>query len=165
MKIFLCLIVLSVFFTLLAGCSSPEARTSTEPDEPDQPPQGSLSIADPGSAPPVPLCTDPEPALVTDFDVRNPPALSEPAPRTPYRDPVFGRCIVRVTDREQDLPPEAESRGLKNEYSRVQSFSADGSYILLYGTEGEWYLYDAYSLALLTELPLGVEPRWDSEDP
>ena len=165
MKAFLILIVLALSLTLLAGCSSPETGTSAGPDEQDQPPQQALSITDPGSTLPVPLCTDPEPPAVTDLDVRKPPAMAEPAPRDPFRDPVFGTCIVRVTDREQDLPPEAESRGLKNEYSRVGSFNADGSFILLYGTEGEWYLYDAPSLTLIAELPLGVVPRWDSKDP
>ena len=83
------------------------------------------------------------------------PDLAEPAARSPFRDPVFGTCLVRVTDRQADLTSGDESRGLKNEYSRVQSFNADGSRILVRGTEGEWFLYDASSLQ-----PLG-RCRWN----
>jgi hypothetical protein len=72
---------------------------------------------------------------------------------------------VRVTDRQADLSADDESRGLKNEYARVQSFNADGSYIVVYGTAGEWFLYDSSSLQPIGELPIGVEPRWDAEDP
>jgi len=107
-------------------------------------------------------CTDSQPPLVTDLEVRVPTSMAEPNPRTPYRDPEFGTCVVRITDREADLGPEDESRGLKNEYSRVQSFNSDGSLFLLYGTEGEWFLYDAASLMSIGKLPLGDEPRWDA---
>ena len=169
MRIFLILIVLCLSCAILVGCgafeeSSPEELTTDDLEE-DQPEQAVLPAADPGSALPSPLCADPQPPLVTDLDVHIPPSLAEPVARSPFRDPVFGSCVVRVTDREVDLSSDAESRGLKNEYSRVQSFNADDSYILVYGTSGEWYLYDASSLTLLGELPLGVEPRWDSEDP
>ncbi len=107
-------------------------------------------------------CSDPEPPLVTDLEVRQPPALAEPAPRLPFRDPVFGRCLVRVTDRSGD---KAEPGGLKNEYSRVQSFNADESRLLIASTQGNWYLYNAQTLQPLAPLPLGIEPRWSATDP
>jgi hypothetical protein len=91
--------------------------------------------------------------------------MPEPAPRTPFRDPDFGACVVRVTDLSADLTDGRESPGLKNEYARVQSFNADESYILVYGNEGEWFLYDASSLQPLASLPLLDEPRWDASDP
>jgi hypothetical protein len=91
--------------------------------------------------------------------------MAEPPPRTPFRDPVFGTCLVRVTDRRTDLSPGDDSAGLKNEYARVQSFNADGSRLLARGIEGTWYLYDADTLQPLGELPLTVEPRWDPLDP
>jgi hypothetical protein len=70
-----------------------------------------------------------------------------------------------VTDRRADLAADDESRGLKNEYARVQSFNADESLILVYGTGGEWFLYDARSLQPLGQMPIGDEPRWDADDP
>jgi hypothetical protein len=79
------------------------------------------------------LCPGPEPAFVTDLQVRQPPALAEPAPRVPSRDPVFGRCVVRVTDRTRD---KAEPGGLKNEYSRVQSFNAGETRLPAWGAAG-----------------------------
>ncbi len=113
------------------------------------------------------LCADPQPPFVTDFDVRQPPSLPEPAARLPFRDPVFGVCVVRVTDRTTDIAPGDSSLGLKNEYSRVQSFNADESYILVRGIAATWYLYDAATLQPLGQLPFGgsVDPRWDAADP
>jgi hypothetical protein len=54
---------------------------------------------------------------------------------------------------------------MKNEYSRVQSFNADGSRLIVYTTDGNWYIYDAYSLQPLGQIPIWHEPRWDAEDP
>ena len=112
------------------------------------------------------LCTPPEGNFITDLSIYQTPDLLEPAPRTAFHDPVFGTCIIRVTDRKTDLlNPSDPSKGLKNEYSRVQSFNADGSLLLVRSIESFWYLYDAGSLLPLGELPVAVEPRWDSQDP
>jgi hypothetical protein len=112
-------------------------------------------------------CPDPQPPLVTDLDVRQTPDLPEPAARASFRDPVFGTCVVRVTDRTADLSPDDRSPGLKNEYSRVQSFNADGSRILVMGLEATWYVYDARTLRPVSIMPFGgpVDPRWDATDP
>ena len=112
-------------------------------------------------------CADPQPPLVTDFQVRQAPARPEPAARTPFRDPVFGTCLVRVTDRARDIAPGDGSRGLKNEYSRVQAFNADESRLLVRGLAATWYLYDAATLQPLGRLPFdgSVDPRWDAADP
>ncbi len=104
-------------------------------------------------------------ALVTDTAVYAAPSLAEPPPRQAFVDPVFGTCLVRVTDRTQDLSPDDNSPGMVNEYARVQSFNADGSRLLIYGTDGTWYLYDARTLQPLRQLRLGDEPRWDAADP
>ena len=103
--------------------------------------------------------------FITDTQVYAMPTLAEPAPRQWFTDPTFGTCLVRVTDRANDLSPGDTSTGLVNEYARVQSFNADGSRLLAHGTDGTWYLYDAQTLLPLGELPLGVEPRWDAGDP
>jgi hypothetical protein len=118
-----------------------------------------------GTFPTLSLCPDPSPPLITDFDIRQTPNLSEPPPRIPYRDPIFGNCLVRVTDRTTDLSPDDPSAGLKNEYARVQSFNADGNLILVRSIESYWYLYDAHTLQPLEEVPLYNEPRWDARDP
>ncbi len=112
-----------------------------------------------------PLCADPAPPLVTDFQVYPVPELPEPPPRVPFRDPLLGTCVVRVTDRTSDLAPDDSSSGLKNEYARVQSFNADGSLILVRSIDAFWYLYDADTLQPLGRLPLVSEPRWDGVDP
>ena len=111
------------------------------------------------------LCSDSQPAFITNFNVIQTPSLQEPAPRIPFRDPVFGICLVRVTDRFSDISPGEPSRGMKNEYSRVQSFNADGSLLLVRGIEATWYLYDARTLLPLSEIPIEIEPRWSPTDP
>ncbi|MEW5873004.1 MAG: hypothetical protein AB1894_27335 [Chloroflexota bacterium] len=112
-----------------------------------------------------PLCPGAYPVPVTDLAVRQYPALAEPKPRIPFRDPIFNTCLVRVTDRHADLSPEDDSSGLKNEYARVQSFNADGTRLLARSLEAFWYLYDARTLRPLAPLPLGAEPRWDAQNP
>jgi hypothetical protein len=113
------------------------------------------------------VCPGPQSALVTDLGVYQTPDLAEPAARQPFRDPVFGTCVVRVTDRAADVAPGDDSPGMKNEYSRVQSFNADGTRILVRGLAATWYLYDAGTLEPLRRLPFdgAVEPRWDGRDP
>lgn len=125
----------------------------------------SLTSGDPALS--ASFCRDPDPPLVTDRTVRQAPALREPAARAPFRDPVFGSCLVRLTDRAADLAPDDKSGGLKNEYSRVQAFNADESLILIRGIAATWYLYDAASLQRVRKLSFAgtVDPRWDASDP
>lgn len=106
-----------------------------------------------------------ETAFVTDMEVYAVPDLSEPVPRQWFGDPTFDTCLVRVTDRNNDLSADDSSSGMVNEYARVQSFNADDTLFLARGTEGTWYLYDVEALEPLGEVPLEVEPRWDSDDP
>jgi hypothetical protein len=112
------------------------------------------------------FCVSPQPAFVTDTIVRQMPALAEPAARAPFRDAVLGSCVVRVTNYAQDRASD-DPGGLKNEYARVQSFNADESRILVRGTAGTWYLYDARTLQPLGQMGIGGlgDPRWDTADP
>jgi len=112
------------------------------------------------------MCPPQEMTLITDLTIYQTPDLPEPKPRTPFRDPIFGTCIVRVTDRKKDiLNPYDTSKGMKNEYARVQSFNADGSLLLVWSVESFWYVYDTGSLMPLGEVPIYVEPRWDAKIP
>ena len=154
----------------LAACTGGEedkgASFTSGDSEEAGPAPGDVPTATPITFPAIALgCPDLQKGFVTDFEVRQTPPLPEPTAREPFRDPVFGTCLVRVTDRTTDLSPGDTSAGLKNEYSRVQSFNADGSRLLLRGTEGTWYLYDVHTFRPMAELPLAVEPRWDDADP
>ncbi|MBU2611272.1 MAG: hypothetical protein KJ606_10070 [Chloroflexi bacterium] len=135
-------------------------------EETEEPPAGRpVSISSPPILSGPSLCSDPQPPFVTDFEVRQAPSLPEPAARVPFRDPVFRTCLVRVTDRRADLAEGDASAGLKNEYSRVQSFNADGTRLLARGIAGAWYVYDAASLQPLGQVPLDVDPRWSASNP
>jgi len=161
LKSFLCTLVL----TTLSACSLPQANSPEAGAAETEAPAAGVTL------PPVPpdqagpLCADPQPPFVTDLEVRQAPQMDEPQARLPFRDPVFGTCIVRVTDRHADLSPDDTSAGLKNEYSRVQSFNADGSLILVRGIEATWYVYSAGSLQPLAQLPIDVDPRWSATNP
>jgi len=102
---------------------------------------------------------------ITNNAVFQTPRITEPEPRRVFEDPVFGTCLVRVTDSTADLSPDDPSAGLKNEYARVQSFNADGRYLLARSIEAFWYLYDANTLLPLGQLPLDVDPRWSPTEP
>jgi hypothetical protein len=104
-------------------------------------------------------------ALITGTELVEARPIAEPSPRSWYRDPVFGTCVVRLTNRVDDRAPDDASSGLVNEYSRVQAFNADGSRIMIRGIDGTWYAYDATSLLPEDELPVVAEPRWDPGDP
>jgi len=122
----------------------------------------------PSTTPSSDDCPDypPGATFTTGIEVYSMPSLAEPTPRQWFTDPTFDTCLVRVTDRANDLSPGDASTGLKNEYARVQSFNADGSRVLVRGTEMTWYLYNAQTLGPpLAELPLEVEPRWDPKNP
>jgi hypothetical protein len=125
---------------------------------------GAFSVGEAAAAGP---CPDPDPPLATDLKVRQAPPLPEPRARTPFRDPAFQTCQARLTDRAADIAPDDKSRGLKNEYSRVQAFNADETAILIRGTAATWYLYDAATLKRVRKLGFDgpVEPRWDAADP
>jgi hypothetical protein len=114
--------------------------------------------------PPV-QCEQPLYPFASGFAVHQVPRSPEPDPREPFQDPVFGTCVVRVTDRHADLASEDPSAGIKNEYARVQAFNADGSYLLARSIEAFWYLYDADTLQPLGELPIEDEPRWSPTNP
>jgi hypothetical protein len=118
---------------------------------------------------PVP-CADAYPPgfrFATGMERRAMPLGPEPPARQPFLDPTFKTCVVRVTDRTRDLAPGDKSVGLKNEYSRVNSFNADGTRLLARATESTWYLYDARSFKRLEKLGFdgAVDPRWDARDP
>jgi hypothetical protein len=154
-------LVLLLVLVLAAACGR-----APEPDEPEVEealPAG--PVLSPAPAVTLPPCPETAGEYVTSLEVLQTPDLPEPPPRIPFQDPVFGTCVVRATDRSADLSPDDPSAGMKNEYSRVQSFNADGGYILVRSIEAYWYLYDARTLQPLGQLPLVDEPRWDAEDP
>lgn len=110
-------------------------------------------------------CGNSPPIFVTDLKIYQTPVLDEPPARVPFRDPIFDTCLVRVTDRNTDFRSDDPPLGLKNEYSRVQSFNADGSLILVFSITGNWYVYNGSIFSPLGQVPVSVEPRWDVQDP
>ncbi len=168
------ILLLVALLLVTARCSLPSQYSTSE-----------TGLTDPGSLAPTTLppsvrddrpvnqgepwfegvCQDARFNPLTGFEIVKIPPLDQPEARLPFLDPVTDACLVRVTDRSQDLAAEDVSKGMKNEYSRVQSFNADGSLLVVFTTDGNWYLYDAVSLTPLGQLPIWHEPRWDAQDP
>lgn len=95
-----------------------------------------------------------------------PESLPTVKPRESYADPATGLVVTRVTSVRSGNPPGAKS-GVTNEYATVDPENADGSLLLLMGTNCRWYLYDAHKLKYLEELriPCQAEPRWHGSNP
>lgn len=84
----------------------------------------------------------------------------------PFKDPAFGTEITRITDIQHGNPV-TKAKGIVNEYARTDPVNADGSLLLLHGTNGTWFLYDMKTLKSKGSI-LGqgqLEPRWHATDP
>lgn len=93
-----------------------------------------------------------------------PPRLPLPSKGEGVRDPVYGTCILRLTDHQRE-PPEGFAR---NYYSRFQPFNSDETRVLIYARNGHWHLYNPETLEHEKELDLGggsVEPKWHPSRP
>jgi hypothetical protein len=119
----------------------------------------------PSDAEPIAFCDELQIAFIRDLTLRQDEVLEEPQAHVPFRDSIYGGCIIRVTDRNKDLSQGDQSNGLKNEYSRIQSFNADETMILVRSLDAHYYLYDADTLQVLGQLPSMNDPRWSNLDP
>lgn len=70
------------------------------------------------------VCSNTRPVYVTDQFIRQIPQVTEPPARTPFRDPLFDSCMVRVTDRDHDKDADDPSGGA----SKASTRSALGRY-------------------------------------
>ena len=165
---FVLCVILTIILGIISACNLDNIEAPrTDDHQQIVPPVTSLATAGPASGRVwfEDACKYDGFTALSNFEIHPIPELEEPTARSPFQDPVFGTCLVRVTDRTEDLQVGDRSHGMKNEYSRVQSFNSDGTLFLLYGTEGTWYLYDFTTLRPLRQISIGVEPRWDSSAP
>jgi len=157
-------IIIPVIFLLLS-CNLINLSDQAEVDDlPEETIEAHFSLSTLTTSEPL-ICSDPQPAFILGLEVFQPNDVTEPPARISFRDPIFGTCLVRVTNRESDLSSDDPSGGLKNEYSRVQSFNANDSLIMVRSTEANWYLYDAKNFQPLGQVPIAIDPRWDPIDP
>jgi hypothetical protein len=84
----------------------------------------------------------------------------------PFTDSLYNATIVRITDKEIDG---YSGPGIQNEYARNDAYNCDDSRIMMRGNDGTWYVYDAASYELLSDVSSIAyqepEPRWDATDP
>ena len=107
----------------------------------------------------------------SDFDftqgrlAKSVPEMPKPKRGIATRDPNYGACIVRITDRTADVPA---APLIRNDYSRRQAFNADNTRAIAFTADGYWHLYDADSMKYLEKLPglaSEAEPQWNPSDP
>ena len=92
------------------------------------------------------------------------PDLPRPTKAVPAADPVYGNCVLRVTEHAKEPPV----RFARHDYSRRQAFNADGSRILIASNDGTWHLYDGRTMEYVDELdgPAGdAELQWHPTNP
>lgn len=157
--------VLTLLIAALQACNLPTGESDEDNEEGFEQSEMTEGIDLEQEGTPITGCEGAQSDWITHFEVLQTPDTAEPHVRVPFRDSVFGTCLVRVTDRNSDLNPEDPAGGVKNEYSRVQSFNADGRFLIARSTEAYWYLYDSSTLQPLGTLPLEDEPRWSATDP
>lgn len=106
--------------------------------------------------------------FVMGSDYYEPVETAIPEKGARFIDPNFHTSIFRITDKNID---KYSGEGIQNEYSRSDPENIDGTYIILRGNDGEWYLYNLSNFSVLKKLE-GIngggqepEPRWDNQSP
>ena len=172
--------------TIPSDTDSPRpAAPSISGDTPDTPHTPDTTAPTPTPVPPGSTTdkTAPSPATLCVAELATmPPLLAgterHPLPdnvRPPFlsstQDPVYGSCIVRVTDNAAH--PEAPAE--RNDYSRRQAFNANDTRFLLSASDGHWHLHDATTGRFIRvlnnlngatdRLAGDAEPQWHPTDP
>ena len=148
----------------LSACSLAPWIENTPVDQPQENDEVWKPIL-PSGAEPLETCRDPLSPLFRDFITRQDEPIPEPEPHRPFQDSIYGGCVVRVTDRKNDLSENDPSHGMKNDYSRIQSFNADQTMIMVRSLEADHYVYEANTLNVLGQLPSINDPRWSNISP
>ena len=151
-------------------------NTPTPPDTTDHAPTPSTpgTTADKTGINPAALCVAElatMPLLLAGTERHLLPDNARPPFLSSTQDPVYGSCVVRVTDNAAH--PEAPAE--RNDYSRRQAFNANDTYFLLAARDGHWHLHDAATgrfirvlnnLTGATDRLAGdAEPQWHPTDP
>lgn len=101
---------------------------------------------------------------VTARDRQQPAVAPKPPKGRPFADPVYGTCIVRLTDHAAEGQPAFA----RSDYPRRQAFNADSTKVVTSAGNGYWHLYDAATREHLRRLPGlagDAEPQWHPTNP
>jgi hypothetical protein len=102
--------------------------------------------------------------LGTDF--YSPADVPMPQKGVTFMDTNFHTTLVRITDKTDGY----SGAGIQNEYARTDPENSDGTYVILRGNDGEWYLYNTATFQMkkhFTSLidSIEPEPHWDASNP
>jgi hypothetical protein len=104
--------------------------------------------------------------MVTGTATLSIPAVAAPAKCKGIKDPTFDTLLSRVTEKSDGYG----DVGIENEYSKSDPENADGTLLVLRGTEANWQLYSATDFKRLKKLNIAMgsqeaQPRWDPVNP
>lgn len=98
-------------------------------------------------------------SMVTSHAPLTEPFLAKPASGAPFRDPVFGTTITRLTDAAAQ-----HAEGFVCYYSKLDPFNADETKILIYRRGGQWFIYSPANHTLrrapVKNSQTDAQPRW-----
>ncbi len=95
------------------------------------------------------------------------PSTQIPGKNIMFSDPDFHTSILRFTD-PADM---YTGPGIENEYAKADPENANGTFVILRGNDGTWYLYNRANAQLHRQLTAfndagqEPEPRWEPSDP
>lgn len=102
--------------------------------------------------------------LMDGHEVRVPPRSPQPALHAPFRDPVFGACITRISDASQ-WPG---LKRIRHYYAKANPFNADNTRAILWGDQGGFLLFDTQKWKPIADLKLvngDAEISWHPTNP
>lgn len=102
--------------------------------------------------------------LGTDF--YSPATAPMPQKGVTFIDTNFHTTLVRITDKTDGY----FGAGIQNEYARTDPENSDGTYVILRGNDGEYYLYDTANFHMKKRFSslidsIEPEPHWDASNP
>jgi len=85
----------------------------------------------------------------------------------PFKDPVFGTVITRVTDASTFLSNNPSNDMARHEYATIQAFNADGTRTIIQTRNGSFFVYDLRTLTVGMHIPRSSDPevQWHPTNP
>lgn len=97
-------------------------------------------------------------------------SATRPALLENFTDNTFGVTLKRVTNAASNYGGSGSTTFVRHEYMKKQSWNCDGTYLVMYGNNGDWFLFNGTTyeyIRMLSDVPgaIGEGPQWHPTDP
>lgn len=97
-------------------------------------------------------------------------SASRPGLLVNFIDNDFGVTLKRITNASTNYGGLGDTTFVRHEYSKIQSWNSDGSYVVMFGNNGDWFLFNGTTYSYIKPLSsvpgvIGEGPRWHPTDP